>query len=76
MPRDYSDEHVVDAIATLLGTSPEWDGAADYLEDIANLIGLVRPHPGDRTPSEYRREFKAATGREVKAGWDGGDDDE
>ncbi|MNY75788.1 hypothetical protein D3C86_2151680 [compost metagenome] len=51
-----TDTDVVDAIALGLGTKPEWSGA-DELEWIANTIGKVRPHPGDRDPREYHEEF-------------------
>ena len=49
-------------IAELLGTSPEWSSAADFLEDIANIIGWHSPfnHPGDADPDEYREEVNAA----------------
>lgn len=68
------EERVIDAIATMLGTSPEW--SSEYLEDIANLIGVVRPHPGDKTPAQYRQEFREATGREVPAAFDMDEGDE
>ena len=47
-----TDTNIVNAIALLLGTQREWNGG-DCLEDIANLIGLVRPHPGDQDPAAY-----------------------
>ena len=48
-----NDQIVIDRIATLLGTSEEWSGA-DMLEFIADLIGDVRPHPGNCEAGEYR----------------------
>ncbi|MFF8914204.1 hypothetical protein ACF08M_12970 [Streptomyces sp. NPDC015032] len=51
-----TDTDVVDAIALGLGTSPEWPGT-DTLKWIADTIGMVRNHPGDRDPREYREEF-------------------
>ena len=57
-----TDTEVVDAIATTLGTTSEWN--ADQLETIANLVGWARPHPGDSAPV-YREEFLRATGRPV-----------
>lgn len=51
-----TDTDVVDAIALGLGTKPEWSGATE-LEWIAETIGAVRPHPGDRDPREYFEEF-------------------
>lgn len=63
------DQDALDAIATMLGTRAEWSSGADMLEDIANVIGTVRPHPGD-SDTTYRREFWEATGRAVDAGWD------
>lgn len=59
-----TDEQVVDRIAALLGTRESWSGA-DMLERIANLIGYVRPHPGDPNVLDYRAEFYAATGRDL-----------
>ena len=55
-PGPVTDTDIVDAIALGLGTKPEWSGA-DELEWIANAIGSVRPHPGDRDPAEYHTEF-------------------
>ncbi|MFJ6157317.1 hypothetical protein ACIQF8_03410 [Pseudarthrobacter sp. NPDC092184] len=55
-PGPVTDTDIVDAIALGLGTKPEWSGA-DELEWIANAIGSVRPHPGDRDPAEYHAEF-------------------
>lgn len=70
-----ADRRVLDSIATLLGTSPEWRSAADYLESIANLVGQVRPHPGGHdTAQEYRDVFEHVTGRPVVAAWDSGDE--
>ncbi|NEA20744.1 hypothetical protein [Streptomyces halstedii] len=51
-----TDTDVVDAIALGLGTSSEWPGT-DTLTWIADTIGKVRSHPGDRDPREYREEF-------------------
>ena len=47
-----TDTNIVNAIALLLGTQREWNGG-DALEDIADLIGLVRQHPGDQDPAGY-----------------------
>lgn len=47
-----TDTNIVNAIALMLGTHREWNGG-DFLEDVANLIGLVRQHPGDRDPAAY-----------------------
>lgn len=55
-PGPVTDTDVIDAIALGLGTKPEWSGA-DELEWIADTVGAVRPHPGDRDPVEYREEF-------------------
>ncbi|MFF1880273.1 hypothetical protein ACFVVC_02225 [Pseudarthrobacter sp. NPDC058196] len=55
-PGHVTDTDIVDAIALGLGTKPEWSGA-DELEWIANAVGTVRSHPGDRDPAEYHVEF-------------------
>jgi hypothetical protein len=55
-PGHVTDTDIVDAIALGLGTKPVWSGA-DELEWIANTVGKVRPHPGDRNPREYHEEF-------------------
>lgn len=47
-----TDTNAINAIAMMLGTQREWNGG-DCLEDIANLIGLVRQHPGDQDPAVY-----------------------
>lgn len=64
------DRDAIDAIATLLGTSSQWSSAADYLEDIANIIGKVRPHPGDNADT-YAQTFELETGRPVPQNWVG-----
>jgi hypothetical protein len=40
-------ERTLDKIAAMLGANTEWNSAADYLEDIATVIGQskVYPHP-------------------------------
>lgn len=63
------DTDVVDAIATYLGTQAEWSGA-DALEVIADLVGTVRPHPGDVPYDEYLAELTKVTGRPVLANFD------
>lgn len=57
-----TDQDAVDAIATLLGTTAEWP--VDMPEWIADIIGQVRPHPGDASQT-YAADFRAATGRNV-----------
>ena len=42
------DTAVLDAIAWTLAVSPDW--SADELTVIADLIGTVRPHPGELNP--------------------------
>lgn len=56
-----TDNDVVDALALGLGTRPEWKGG-DELEWIANVIGLVRTHPGGQVPADYVAQFTAETG--------------
>lgn len=64
------DRRVVDILANLLA-EPEWHSAADYLETVADTIGLARPHPGGyATRNEYKADFLAATGRDYIAGDD------
>lgn len=53
------DTRAIDKIALLLGTAAEWDSA--MLETIANVIGSVRPHPGD-SEATYLDDFEAARG--------------
>ena len=53
-----TDTNIVNAIALALGTHREWNGG-DTLEDIANLISLVRQHPGDRDPAAYATRLLA-----------------
>ncbi|MGI8306965.1 hypothetical protein [Saccharopolyspora hattusasensis] len=55
-PGHVTDTDVVNAIALGLGTKSKRSGA-DELEWIADTIGAVRPHPGDRDPREYHEEF-------------------
>lgn len=48
-----------DKIAALLGSHQEWDGAADYLEEIASRINAVArlqglPSVSDQTPAGLR----------------------
>ena len=54
-----TDTNIVNAIALMLGTHREWNSGADFLEDIANLIGSVRQHPGDRDPAAYATRLLA-----------------
>ncbi|SEE48246.1 hypothetical protein [Jiangella alba] len=65
------DQYAVDAIATLLGTSAEWNSS--MFEDISDIVGAVRPHPGDAADT-YGDDFRKVTGREVLAAWDLTDD--
>lgn len=69
-----TDTDAVDAIATYLGTSPEWSGA-DALDTIADVLGSVRPSVG-MDPAEFRRAFRAATGRAVPASFDMAEDED
>jgi hypothetical protein len=64
-PDEPTDTQVIDAIGGLLGTTKDWN--ADTLRDIANLIGQVRPHPGD--DPNYSSNFRAATGRPLPSAW-------
>ncbi len=75
MPK-MTDQDAVDAIATILGTPEDWDGAADFLESIADVIGAVRPHPGQVQNYDYRTAFKTATGRDVPERYDATPDPE
>jgi hypothetical protein len=60
-----SDTQIVDTLAALLAVS-EWDGGPEDIAAIADLIGKVRPHPGNcASRAEYAAAFKAATGRDV-----------
>lgn len=57
-----TDSDIIDAIALMLGTNPEWENPSAYLEDIANLIGQVRQHPGGQDPQEYVEQHTIARG--------------
>jgi len=63
------DRDALDALAAALGTPPNWDGGADYLDTVANIVGSVRPHPGAYEDG-YREVFKAETGRDLPAAFD------
>jgi hypothetical protein len=55
-----SDENCMDRIAVVLGSDPEWNGSADYLEATADLVAAAgRPHPGNTDPDEYARALGA-----------------
>lgn len=62
-----ADRLALDKIAGLLGTSSRWDG--DVLEDLANIVGDVRPHPGDAADT-YSKTFRESTGRSIPNQWD------
>jgi len=66
-----SDRDAVDALATLLGTAPDWDGAADFLSDIATILSRTSRPSVDTDPDDFRREFLKATGRPVVNAFDG-----
>lgn len=65
-----ADQSAVDAIATALGTSTDWN--ADTLDTIARIIDTTRPEVGDATTGKvgYRTRFRMATGRPVPAYFD------
>jgi hypothetical protein len=65
--RPADDETVIDRIAAILGTAERWTNG--LLEDIADQVGLVRPHPGNTKHLEYPSKFLAATGREIEPCW-------
>lgn len=68
-PNPIADQYALDCLAALLGTSSEWSSAADYLEDIANLVGTVRPHPGNYDVDVYADVFRERTGRTLPESW-------
>lgn len=68
-PNQYPDQYALDCLATLLGTSSEWSSAADYLESVADLVGTVRPHPGNYDADVYARVFHERTGRTAPESW-------
>ena len=66
---DLPDTFVLDAIATLMGTSDDWNGG-DICEAVADLIGATnRPHPGVGEGVEYAGRFFASTGRPLIAAY-------
>jgi hypothetical protein len=61
MTTPMTDQRAIDVIACGLGTKTEW--SSEELEWIADVIGSVRPHPGDTTPPRFYIDFTEATGR-------------
>lgn len=50
----------MDLIASTLGRDSQWNGSADYLEEVANIIASTgRPHPGDQEPGTYEPALRA-----------------
>ena len=71
-PSVYSlvgDMWAIDKIATLLGTADDWRGA-DFLEMIADVIGIVRPHPGESDGEQYVVRFIDKTYRNIHPDFD------
>lgn len=66
MTKPRTDTEIVDAIAVGLGTQDGWSGA-DTLEWIADVIGQVRPHPGNGEATSYLDGFVEATTRDPLA---------
>lgn len=64
---DTADRDAIDKLATLLGTSAEWD--SDTLDEVARIVNTVRPNVGDAAGT-YADDFKRATGRPVQARYD------
>lgn len=64
-PNPTTDSDIIDDIAALLGTAEDWSPGSDFLEIIADLIGQVRPHPGEGSGTEYPSRFKQVTGRNL-----------
>lgn len=60
-----TDTDIIDNIAALLGAAEDWSPGSEFLEHIADLIGQVRPHPGEGTGTDYPTRFKQATGRNL-----------
>lgn len=53
-----TDGDIIDDIALLMASQDSW--SADTLDDIAGLVGMVRPHPGDADLDSYRRALARA----------------
>ena len=64
------DQTIIDRIATVLATSDDWD--ADVVNEVAILIGVVRPDPGvdEDGVDQWVDDFRAATGREIEPYFD------
>ena len=58
MTPEWTDKAVVDAIALCLGTAEEWQ--PHHLDVVAELVGYVRPHPGDIPHDEYEQALREA----------------
>jgi hypothetical protein len=60
---EMTDERAIDVIALGLGAEAEW--SSEDLEWIADVIGWVRPHPGN-TKGDYVIAFEDATSRDAE----------
>lgn len=61
-----TDTLAVDQLAALLGANDDWPGA-DTLTLVADIIGRVRPHPGNIFADAYPTVFREMTGRDLPA---------
>jgi len=71
------DRAALNSMAEMLGVPDHWNGSADYLEEVAELIGSTgRPHPGavpadryDAAMNEWRDTHRVRRGEAGYADW-------
>lgn len=51
--------YALEEIAILLGAAEDWDGAADYLDAIVEIVRSVMPDPGSFKNNDYYRKLEA-----------------
>lgn len=65
-----------DRIAVLLGASDDWDGGADFLDDIMVIVRDTRPDTLDVDDEDAMRTFGASIGLRAHDHWKQDDEDE
>lgn len=65
-----------DRIAVLLGASDDWDGGADFLDDIMVIVRDTRPDTLDVDDEDAMRAFGKSIGLRPQDHWKQDDEDE